>query len=250
MGHIMDTYAPLRYAATISVLLAVLALQGCGVRSISDSGYQAEAGRLQHANHSLYKGELTEFEVLGINPTASVSQEEIQRALENRQQFSLPKGSSVMLIQSGAIMPDDSMIQALEAHYRVSAFSGIPAGQGDTSHAAALRLAAARGNCAKILVYWGILETAQKDMSTKAVSWVPIVGSIIPDESQEMRIRLKMALIDVATGQWDAFSPKPIQDTSASARYTRASSDQQQVAALKAQAYAELARDIVKKYAE
>jgi len=33
-----------------------------------------------------------------------------------------------------------------------------------------------------------------------------------------MRIRLKIALIDVATGQWDAFSPKPIQDTSASAR--------------------------------
>ena len=65
-----------------------------------------------------------------------------------------------------------------------------------------------------------------------------------------MRIRLKIALIEVATGQWDAFSPKPIQDTSASARYTRASSDQQQVAALKAQAYAELARDIVKKYAE
>ena len=55
-------------------------------------------------------------------------------------------------------------------------------------------------------------------MSTKAVSWVPIVGGIIPDESQEMRIRLKIALIDVATGQWDAFSPKPIQDTSASAR--------------------------------
>lgn len=65
-----------------------------------------------------------------------------------------------------------------------------------------------------------------------------------------MRIRLKIALINVATGQWETFSPKPIQDTSASARYTRASSDQQQVAALKAQAYAELARDIVKKYAE
>ena len=87
-------------------------------------------------------------------------------------------------------------------------------------------------------------------MSTKAVSWVPIVGSIIPDESQEMRIRLKMAFIDVATGQWDVFSPKPIQDTSASARYTRASSDQQQVAVLKAQAYTELAHAIVKKYAE
>lgn len=246
----MDTYAPLRYAATISILLAVLALQGCGVRSISDSGYQAEAGRLRQSGHSLYKGELTEFEVLGVNPTASVSQEEIQRALENRQQFSLPKGSSVMLIQSGAIIPDDDMIRALETHYRVVAFSGIPASQGDASHAAALRLAAAKGNCPTILVYWGILETAQKDMSTKAVSWVPVVGGIIPDESQEMRIRLRMALIDVATGQWTAFSPKAIQDTSASARYTRASSDQQQVAVLKSQAYAELAHAIIKKYAE
>lgn len=246
----MDTYAPLRYAATISILLAVLALQGCGVRSISDSGYQAEAGRLRQSGHSLYKGELTEFEVLGVNPTASVSQEEIQRALENRQQFSLPKGSSVMLIQSGAIIPDDDMIRALETHYRVVAFSGIPASQGDASHADALRLAAAKGNCPTILVYWGILETAQKDMSTKAVSWVPVVGGIIPDESQEMRIRLRMALIDVATGQWTAFSPKAIQDTSASARYTRASSDQQQVAVLKSQAYAELAHAIIKKYAE
>ena len=155
-----------------------------------------------------------------------------------------------MLIQSGAIMPDDGMIRALETHYRVVAFSGIPAGQGDASHAAALRLAAAKGNCPTILVYWGILETAQKDMSTKAVSWVPVVGGIIPDESQEMRIRLRMALIDVATGQWTAFSPKAIQDTSASARYTRASSDQQQVAVLKSQAYAELAHAIIKKYAE
>lgn len=65
-----------------------------------------------------------------------------------------------------------------------------------------------------------------------------------------MRIRLKMAPIDVATGQWEVFSPKPIQDTSASARYTRAASDQQQVAVLKARTYAELAQDIAKKYAE
>lgn len=87
-------------------------------------------------------------------------------------------------------------------------------------------------------------------MSTKAAFWVPIVGGIIPDESQEMRIRLKVALIDVATGQWEVFSPKPVQDISASARYTRASSDQHQVAILKAQAYADLANCIAKKYAE
>ena len=35
---------------------------------------------------------------------------------------------------------------------------------------------AARGGYEKIVVYWGILETAQENLETKAVSWVPIVG--------------------------------------------------------------------------
>ena len=87
-------------------------------------------------------------------------------------------------------------------------------------------------------------------MSTKTVSWVPVVGGMIPDESQEMRIRLKVAIVDVKSEQWKTLSPKPIQDTSASARYTRASSDQRQVTALKTQAYAELANDIANNYAE
>ena len=247
----MKNISILRGVIAASIFLTVLALQGCGVRSISDSGYQAESqGRFRPSSNPHYKGELTEFEVLGIAEHTPATQEEINRSLEDRQKLTLPKGSSIMLVQSGAIMPDDQMVRALESHHRIVAFSGIPTAPNNGNVALALRLAAARGGCEKIMVYWGILETGQKDMSTKTVSWVPIVGGIIPDESQEMRIRLKIALIDVATGQWEAFSPKPIQDTSASARYTRASSDQQQVAVLKAQAYAELAHDIVKKYAE
>ena len=247
----MNKISALRRTVAISLFLVVLALQGCGVRSISDSGYQAEPqGRFRPSNTPLYKGELTEFEVLGLASQHPVTQEEINRALQERQKFTLPKGSAIMLVQSGAIMPDDQMVRALESHHRIVAFSGIPAAPSNGNFAPALRLAAARGGCEKIIVYWGILETAQKDMSTKTVSWVPIVGGVIPDESQEMRIRLKVAIIDVKSGQWNTISPKPIQDTSASARYTRASSDQRQVAALKAQAYAELANDIANNYGE
>ena len=237
--------------AAISIFLTVLALQGCGVRSISDSGYQAESqGRFRPSSNSLYKGELTEFEVLGIASQTPASQEEINRSLEDRQRLTLPKGSPIMLVQSGAIMPDDQMVRALESHHRIVAFSGIPTEPSNGNIAPALRLAAARGGCEKIMVYWGILETAQKDMSTKTVSWVPIVGGMIPDESQEMRIRLKVAIIDVKSGQWKTISPKPIQDTSVSARYSRASSDQRQVEALKSQAYAELANDIANNHTE
>ena len=87
-----------------------------------------------------------------------------------------------MLVQSGAIMPDDQMVRALESHHRIVAFSGIPTAPSNGNFAPALRLAAARGGCEKIMVYWGILETAQKDLSAKTISWVPIVGGIIPDE--------------------------------------------------------------------
>ena len=135
-----------------------------------------------------------------------------------------------MLVQSGALMPDEEMLRALEQYYAVAAFSGVPTGREGGNYATALRLAAAKGGCDTIMVYWGALETAQKSKGTKALSWLPLVGGMIPDEAQEMRIRLKVAFIDVKTGQWEAFSPRPFQDTAVSARYSREVADQGQVA--------------------
>jgi hypothetical protein len=111
-----------------------------------------------------------------------------------------------------------------------------------------LRLAAAKGGFEKIVVYWGLLETAQKGLGSKAVSWVPFVGGVVPDETQEMRVRLKVAVVDVRTGQWNMFSPEPFQDTATSARYGRESSDQAQVAVLKKKSYEAAAEDLVKRY--
>ncbi|MBI4595823.1 MAG: aminopeptidase, partial [Candidatus Tectomicrobia bacterium] len=211
------------------IIIIALMVSGCAKRSISDSGYRSESGyRSQASSNPFYKGELSEFQILGINPEAKITQEEINRALESKQRLTLPKGSSIMLIQSGAMIPDEPMVKALEKYYNVSVFSGVPLAQGGNDYAMTLRLAAAKGGFEKIVAYWGILETAQKGYATKAVSWVPFVGGVIPDEGQEMRIRLKVAVIDVRSGQWDMFSPAPFQNTAASARYTRESSDQDQ----------------------
>jgi len=229
----------------------VLAVTGCATRSISDSGYHPESGHRSHASSNpFYKGELSEFDVLGISPDARITQEDIEKAIETRQRITLPKGSSIMLIQSGALIPDEMMVKALEKYYSVSVFSGVPATPNTGSYAMPLRLAAARGGHDRIVVYWGILETVQKGYGTKAVSWVPFVGGAIPDEGQEMRIRLKVAVVDTKSGQWDMFSPEPFGDTAVSARYTRESSDQGQVALLKANAYEEAARDLVKRYSK
>lgn len=234
----------------VPILVLLIALSGCGVRSISDSGYRAEHRGNAGAGNPFYSGELSEFAVLGIDPGVAASQEEINRSQAGKQKLILPKGSSLMLVQSGALMPDEEMLRALEQYYDVAAFSGVPTGRDGGNYATALRLAAAKGGCDTIMVYWGTLETAQKSKGTKALSWMPFVGGMIPDEAQEMRIRLKVALIDVKTGQWEAFSPRPFQDTAVSARYSREFADQGQVADLKASAYADAVDTMMKKYAQ
>ena len=152
------------------------------------------------------------------------------------------------------------MVQALAKYFDVAVFSGVPLwgersygwryeGDAPKRYAMALRLAAAQGGHEKIVCYWGVLETAQTNFITKTVSWVPVAGWALPDESQHMRIRLKVALVDVRTGSWDMFSPPPSDDAAVSARFNRAASDQDQVALLKSKAYEAVAEGLVRRYA-
>src|SRR5689334_13204809 len=97
-----------RLAATV---LALALLTGCSVRSISDSGYDRGGPRQAAANgNPFYRGELSEFDVLGIDRGKPVSEHDIQQALDTRVPFSLKRGASIMLIQSGALIPDDAMV--------------------------------------------------------------------------------------------------------------------------------------------
>jgi hypothetical protein len=93
-----------------------------------------------------------------------------------------------------------------------------------------------------------VLETAQEDLATKAVSWIPIIGNGIADQNQRMRIRLKVAVVDVRSGQWETFAPEPIESAATSADRTRVSSDQGQVAALKDAGYKAAADEIARRY--
>lgn len=238
-------------ARSISICAVLLIVAACSVRSISDSGYHG--GR---SDNRLYRGELSEFDVLGIDRNQQIAEADIQHAIASRQPISLKKGSSLMLIQSGAMFPDDPMAEALENHFMLGLFSGMPDqdyrkdanAAPSAPYLASLRIAAARGGYQTIVAYWGVLETSQDGLGTKAVSWVPFVGTVIPDETQNMRIRLKMAIIDVATGQWEMFMPEPQDDETFSARINRESSDQAQVESLKATAYQAAVAELLKRY--
>src|SRR5215470_16153578 len=186
----------LRLIALVGVLVLLF---GCTVRSISNSGYGAGNGH--GADNPFYKGELTELDVLGIDSARPVSEAEIARELDRHQGLALRKGDNLLLLQSGALIPDDPMVHALKQYFTVTPFSGVPVSavrtasttpEGSPSYATTLRLAAARSGATTVICYWGLLESGIENHVTKAISWVPIVGVAIPDQSQHMRIRLKV----------------------------------------------------------
>lgn len=233
----------------IGVLMLLMGV-GCGARSISNSGYRGGYYGY-HRDSSLYRGELTVFDVIGVDAGREYSDKDIADALDAKKPgLSLRKGHSVMLVQSGAMIPDEKMVENMEKFYTVSVFSGVPekAKNSNLSYSQGLRYAAAKGGMEKIVAYWGILECGRRDLGTKTVSWVPVIGRAIPDEKQEMRIRLKVAVIDVRTGQWDMFTPRVFDGSASSTRTNRESSDQKQVALLKAKAYEEAVSAILARF--
>jgi len=223
-------------------LLVVAFLAGCTIqaaRPISDTGYPGDS----RTKNPYYKGELSELDVLGVPRDQAVSESDIQKAVREKQGVRLSRGSSLILIQSGALSPDDGMIDELSRHFKPVPFSGVPTGEGE-SYSRRLRLTAANGGYSHILCYWGVLEASREDKTTKKISWVPILGPHIPDETQKMRIRLRAAVVDVATGKWSMVIPDPVEDTAASSKSSRVKTDQDQVESLKKKGYAALAGEI------
>jgi hypothetical protein len=226
---------------------ALLLLAACATRSISDSGYRGEGyGR----GDPLYRGELSEYDVLGVDRTGGFSEADIQKAMVQKQPIVVKKGSAILLVQSGAELADPEMISALEKYYTVASFSGVPLdAKAAAPYSQLFRMAAAKGGYETVIVYWGVLESASQGLGGKAISWVPVIGGIVPDETQHMRIRLMMAVIDTRTGQWESFSPEPFEDEATSNQHGRAASDQSQVMALKAKAYNAAAEAVALRYA-
>ena len=249
--------------------LACLGLLGCSTipaRSISHSGYQRhddygpETGYARPDPAFEYRGELSEFDVLGISRGEMTSEADVQQAIQNSKPVKLHPGASILLIQSGSLFPDPPIVTELNKHFRVVPFTGIPAvrrtGPGALRNDSAdaegfsksLRLIAARGGADFIMCYWGTLESRNDQLVTKTVSWVPIVHWIVPDEKEHMRIQLKVALVDVRSGNWSVFSPSPFEDAAVSTSPRRNSVDQQQVEKLKKLAYEASVSEIVRAY--
>jgi len=228
----------------ILMVALALCLAGCETRSISDSGYQHPYawGR---TSSPLYKGELTELDILGAAPRQEATEANIAKALESAVAPSLKRGDKVILIQSGAPVPDNTMLEEIARYFAVAPFSGIPPDSKD-GMAESLRLRAAQGGYRHIACYWGVLESAQEAKDGKALSWVPVVGYFVPDQKQQMRIRLKALVLDVATGGWKMLTPEVYSDYRYNSGWSREANDQKLVTDLKERGYKALVADLLK----
>jgi len=229
---------------SIVLLAFALFLGGCETRSISDSGYRNPYGGGRPDN-PLYKGELSEMDILGAASREEATGANIAKALEVAVAPKLKRGDRVILIQSGAPVPDSAMLEETTRYFDVAPFSGIPPTE-KTGLADSLRLRAAQGGYRFIVCYWGVLESAQKDKEGKAVSWVPILGTFVPDQKQEMRIRLKALLLDVGSGGWKMLTPEVHSDSGYNSRWSREATDQDLVSSLKEKGYKSLVAELVK----
>lgn len=198
-----------RIALRVAVLAIFAWLTSCSVRSISNPG------RTYGSANTTYAGELSDFDVVGaVCEYAGVGN------------IVLRPGQRVLVVQSGAVFPDERMLSGLSKHFDVGAASGVPT-LALGSHG--MRQAAQRGGFDAIIAYWGSLESSESVTAGAAASWVPIVGLIVPDSSQHLRIRLRIIVVDVRTGGWQTLMPPPVDDERASSMATRDSSDRDQV---------------------
>lgn len=226
-------------------LIIILLISGCS-RSISDANNRYS---------NLYGGELSVLDVLGVNVNSNISDAEISEILTNRNKtgaLKLKENDRILLIQSGALIPDEIMVNAMSKYYTVTPFTGIPQDKNkdkDSSiYSKSLRYAAATAGIETIVVYWGIIDTETDPSFSKTISWIPILGNFIPDEEKRMNIRLKIAVIDVKTGKWELITSKGFLDSSYSSYTTRNSTDQNLVRALKEKTYPAAVEELIKHY--
>jgi len=123
-----------------------------------------------------------------------------------------------------------------------------PAREEAGAYSRVLRLAAARAGASAVVCYWGILESGEERVATKTIAWIPMLNWVVPDERQHLRIRLKIAMVDVATGSWSVFGAQPLETRSWSVKPRREVADQKQVEDIKQKAYELAARDLISAY--
>lgn len=244
-----------------SCALALL-LTGCS-RSPIDAKKSGKSVPVNSVNKDTTP--LTDKDIFGNETTLSISEEDIQAALDG-EGFRVPLNSAIILVQSGNRAPEMLMQQEMAKYYRISTFSGIPDRQKPIScnkllkneereadvsenmnYMQALRYIAAKGNQKAIIVYWDALQTGIYDTATKSTRWSDYRNEKLNDTTS-LRYLVRFALVDVATGEWATWSPVNYEYSILPAMTGKTAVTDQQITQLRQKTYATVVKDLVNRY--
>lgn len=90
----------------------------------------------------------------------------------------------------------------------------------------------------------------KNDLPTEIVSWVPVVDFMVPDQYQRVRMSLRVAVLDVRTGQAAVFRTAPIEEDLVSTRYARKHNTQWPLERIRRKVFEAAVADLLRGYVE
>ena len=109
----------------IFLCAATLLLAGCAPHSPIDEKKTGVSGKDNSGSNKSLSAQLTDKDIFGNETTLSVTEEDIQAALEG-DKCRVPLNSPVILVQSGSSAPEVTMQEEMRKYYTIATFSGIP----------------------------------------------------------------------------------------------------------------------------
>ena len=252
----------------IYVLFSLLA--GCVSESLIDEKKKKAQTTQSNFNKNAPQ-QLTDKDLFGNETTLAVSEEDIQAALDG-DEFRVPLNSPVILVQSGNRAPETIMQEGMRKYYTVSTFSGIPdrqkpltcnknkdknenedvASAENMNWMQALRFVAAKGHQKAIIVYQDTLQTGKYDTALKSTVWSDYKNEKLTN-TISLRYLVRFTLVDVATGEWAAWSPvnyeyKVLPPFPGKNEASTTDMTEQQIIQLKQKTYKAMVKDLVNRY--
>ncbi len=231
----------MRYPAFILIpcAAAILCLASCATTSLSDPD-----GRGHSADLDLY-------DLTGQSRKTGVSEADIAAARRGGGRVgSLPrKGARVLLVQSGAYQPDKELLAAFQPYCQPVMWDGRATelseaekkSGGGGSMGRRLRLAAAQQDCSHVIVVFGEIQSESRELATSAVSWVPVVGHIIPSEHSGTRLLVQGLIMETASPRYAMAAAAPRETSGITTDAGSSGVNGRRARQLKAEAYPDLA---------
>jgi hypothetical protein len=215
----------------LSALLA-LSLTSCVTTSLSNP------------SGSGHDRDLSVYDLTGVS--ANPTEAEIRRAAAASGALPM-RGAKFLLVQSGAVQPDQELMDAYQAYGHAVPWTGLAEERSSDDAATSprgalarkLRLAAAQQQCSHVIVVFG--EIQKDGEAIPVINWVPIASDVLPNRYSGMRFYAQAAVLETRSSRFRMVSAQPKETRGVEINLGGIGSATNRSLRLKGKAYPELA---------